>query len=986
MSRHQDQPTLFPNERPATRDSGPVTCLGVTFENDEARRAHFTEELRKKLQDPEFRKIEGFPIGSDEDILNLSDPPYYTACPNPWIADFIAEWEADKRRTEDKGLRTESNTSSLSPHSSKLSPDSTQSSSLSPQHSSYHREPFAADVSEGKNDPIYNAHSYHTNVPHKAIMRYILHYTQPGDIVFDGFCGTGMTGVAAQMCGDREAVISLGYQVKPDGTILREETDEDGKKVWRPFSKLGVRRAILNDLSPAATFIAYNYNTPVDVAAFEKEAKRILKEVEAECGWMYETLHMDGKTKGKINYTVWSDVFVCPDCAGEVIFWDAAVDKAGGKVRDEFPCPHCRALLTKRRMERAWTVKYDSVLGETVRQAKQAPVLINYSVGKKRHEKTPDREDQALIEKIDGMEIPYWFPTDELPDGFNTRQPKGSHGITHVHHFYTKRNLWVLAAILSRSSHLNVPTFKVWLTSGMIRTTKMYKYMPTLNRNGELTDRRTGIVSGTLYIPSMVDENSAFILYRSKINDFLFLMKNNLCVVSTQSSINIESKNKYDYIFIDPPFGSNINYSELNFLWESWLNVWTNNKPEAIENSVQGKGPVEYRQLMTACFQEAYRILKPGHWMTVEFSNTKASVWNSIQTALADAGFIVANVSALDKKQGSFKAVTTPTAVKQDLVISAYKPNGGFEERFLKEAKTEEGVWDFVRTHLQYLPVSKQQGALLQFIPERDPRILFDQMVAYYVRKGHLVPVSSQEFQLGLSQRFIERDGMYFLSDQVAEYDRRKMTSGELKQMSMFVSDEASAIQWLRQLIKEKPQTFSDINPQFMQQLGGWSKNEAQLDLRELLNQNFLCYDGKGPIPAQIVSWMMKSSTLRELISRESRAMSDESNNSGLEAQNSELRCKAADRRYVPDPNKAGDLEKLREKALLKEFEEYKETKKKLKVFRLEAVRAGFKKAWQERDYAVIVAVADKIPGSVLEEDPKLLMWYDQAVTRMGGA
>ena len=144
------------------KPSGPVTCLGMTFENDEARRAHFAEKLREFLADPEFRKIEGFPIGSDEDILNLSDPPYYTACPNPWIADFIAEWEADKRRTEDKGLRTESNTSSLSPHSSKLSPDSTQSSSLSPQHSSYHREPFAADVSEGKNDPIYNAHSYHT--------------------------------------------------------------------------------------------------------------------------------------------------------------------------------------------------------------------------------------------------------------------------------------------------------------------------------------------------------------------------------------------------------------------------------------------------------------------------------------------------------------------------------------------------------------------------------------------------------------------------------------------------------------------------------------------------------------------------------------------------------------------------------------------------------------------------------------------------------
>ena len=35
------------------------------------------------------RNIEGFPIGSDEDIIALSRPHYYTACPNPFIADFI---------------------------------------------------------------------------------------------------------------------------------------------------------------------------------------------------------------------------------------------------------------------------------------------------------------------------------------------------------------------------------------------------------------------------------------------------------------------------------------------------------------------------------------------------------------------------------------------------------------------------------------------------------------------------------------------------------------------------------------------------------------------------------------------------------------------------------------------------------------------------------------------------------------------------------
>jgi hypothetical protein len=87
----------------------------------------------------------------------------------------------------------------------------------------------------------------------------------------------------------------------------------------------------------------------------------------------------------------------------------------------------------------------------------------------------------------------------------------------------------------------------------------------------------------------------------------------------------------------------------------------------------------------------------------------------------------------------------------------------------------------------------------------------------------------------------------------------------------------------------------------------------------------------------------------------------------------------------VPDPKKAGDLEKLRERALLREFEEYRESKqKRLKVFRLEAVRAGFKKAWQERDYATIITVARKIPENVLQEDPKLLMWFDQAITRTG--
>jgi len=227
----------------------------------------------------------------------------------------------------------------------------------------------------------------------------------------------------------------------------------------------------------------------------------------------------------------------------------------------------------------------------------------------------------------------------------------------------------------------------------------------------------------------------------------------------------------------------------------------------------------------------------------------------------------------------------------------------------------------------------------------------------------------SAAFQEGLSQRFSYRDGMYFLPDQVAEYDKKKLAAGGMEEMSLFVSDESSAIAWLRQLLKNKPQTSQDIYPLFIKELGGWLKHEKPLELSELLEQNFLRYDGKGEVPNQIHSYL--STNFKEL-----RKLLKDS---------PDLCVKGKDRWYVPDPNKAGDLEKLRERSLLKEFEDYRtSSQKRLKVFRIEAVRAGFKKAWQERDYTNIITVARRIPENVLQEDPKLLMWYDQALTRKG--
>lgn len=919
------------------KPSGPVTCLGRVFENDEKRRGHFRDRLREQL--PEIRKMPGFPKGTDEDILALSDPPYYTACPNPFIPEIVAEWQSQRAESED----------------------------------SYHREPYAADVSEGKNDPIYNAHSYHTKVPHKAIMRYILHYTNPGDIVFDGFAGTGMTGVAAQLCGDRAVVESLGYKVETDGTILQHE---DG--TWMPFSKLGARRAILNDLSPAASFIAYNYNTPVNPARFKQEAERILEEVEHECGWMYLTLHHPNSEQlsraldlmktdphhlaadqdlpwGRINYTVWSDVFVCPHCATELIFWEAAVDKGAGKVKDVFPCPQCHAEVTKKALGRAWTTFYDDVIQETVKQAKQVPVLINYSMGKTRKEKSPDAFDAALLQVIHNEAIPHWFPTDRMPEGYNTRQPKESHGITRVHQFYTKRNIRTLAVAYSQSSRGRV---LFWDTSAMIRTSKLYKF--TL-------DRKMGTVSGTLYIPSLWTENSPIKLLRSKIGALMFQSIDFGGISTNSLDHSILPAHMVDYIFIDPPFGANIMYSELNFLWEAWLKVFTNNEAEAIVNSVQGKGVPEYQQLMADSFREAFRVLKPGRWMTVEFSNTQTRIWSAIQQAIQQAGFVIANVAALDKQQGSFKAVTTTTAVKKDLVISAYKPSDMMTHRVEEGQYEDAGVLAFVDEHLRQLPVFFGSKGQAEPIEERTPRSIYDRFVGYYVAHGWPLPITnSADFQRLLTEKYPVRDGMIFLDDQVLEYDQKRILVKEFVQADLFVSNESSAIEWIRQKLMTKPRTYQELQPAFMQTIQHIDKYEQLPELRAILEDNFLQYDGDPVMPERLVRYL--------------RANYPKYRGDSV---TDEMRQKMKEHWYVPDPNRMADIEKIRQKKLWKEFEGYVEesrkSSKRLKTFRSEVVKAGFQTLWTTKDYAAIVLVGDHLPATAVNEDLFLTQFISNA-------
>jgi len=755
-----------------------------------------------------------------------------------------------------------------------------------------------------------------------------------------------MTGVAAQLCGDRKVVESLGYRVDEKGVVY------DGEK---KISRLGARKAVLNDLSPAATFIAYNYNTPVNARAFEREAKRILAEVEAECGWMYETRHVppspqgrgnEGEgVKGRINYTIWSDVFRCPHCGQEMVFWDVAVDQKAGGVKDTWVCQNCGTLLAKnpkkesgaQRVERVMDTVIDRALGRTIQQARQVPVLINYTVGKEHKEKVPDKDDLALIQKIENGEISYHFPIEKIPIGDKTTEPIRV-GITNVHHFYALRSLWVLAVIYFKTN--DNPLFLGALISVLQGLSKLQRFRP----NSTFPNM---ILSGTLYVGSMIREWNVINWFDGKIRGLIRSLPNRKAIKKGSSIIETQSSTKFDctiesrvdYLFIDPPFGGNLMYSELNFLWEAWLRVYTNNQNEAIMNKEQRKGLNEYQSLMEACFTEFYRLLKPGRWMTVEFHNSQNSVWNAIQEGLMAAGFIVADVRTLDKQQNTFNQATASVAVKQDLIISAYRPQADFERKFALEGGSAAGAWDFVRQHLEQLPMPNLDSAngveMIEVQRERMPFLLYDRMVAYHFLRGLSIPLSSAEFYQGLSERWLVRDGMVFTSAQTSIYDRMSMKAGHKPQLSIFVTDETSAIQWLATELNAEsghgPQTYAEISPRFMQQLFQ-EKHEKLPELKQILEDNFL--------PDKEMRW------------------------------------------FVPDAENQEHLKKQREVSLLREFKGYLGGKGRLELFRIEAVRSGFSKAWGEHDYDTIIRVAERLPEQVLLDEPQLKLYYDNALNR----
>lgn len=481
-----------------------------------------------------------------------------------------------------------------------LPPVSSRVMDLSPK-----RIPERITVTKTKSS--YRAHSYHTKVPPEAITPFIEALSQPGDVILDLFSGSGMTGVAA---------LSVD------------------------------RSAILSDLSPAAVHISRNYNTPCSPTDFQAALDLLEKAVAPTMRWLYMPVQQSGQT---VEYTTWSDVFQCCECAGNILYWNV-VKTAGATDAKGLTCPHCQSYVRKADLK--WL--------------REMPVQSHVSEGSTRiksHDPTDD--ELALIEEATQTPIPYWVP--HVPFGSEREMWRASHlamGITEVSLFFTRRNLHALAAL--RHAIVSV-------SDGRIREALMFAFTACVNRASRRyqwnAKRPTNVMTGTLYISSLRYEWNVWSLFRRKAAD---VKRYFATFPKTSAAVQVMNRSATDLscipdasipmIFMDPPFGSNIFYADSSLLWEAWLGSLTDNTEEIVVNKSRGrvgggKTLDDYGILMAKAFSEVSRVLAPTGYAVLAFSNSDDRVWLEIQKAIVIARLETASVHILDKGQPSIKGV-----------------------------------------------------------------------------------------------------------------------------------------------------------------------------------------------------------------------------------------------------------------------------------------------------------------------------------------
>lgn len=598
-----------------------------------------------------------------------------------------------------------------------------------PETDDYDVPAFNKPIETTKATAIYNMHTYWSKKPHDAIRQYIQHYTKQEDLVLDPFCGSGGTALAALMDG---------------------------------------RKAIAIDRSPAATFITKNYCTPVDINELMQAFEELKAKVKPEIEWLYETRCDRCDGKATTAYTVYSQVFQCPRCLEKIPLFDCVESEgktAKGKPKKISVCPYC---YEKGHVEEIKTSseKFGSV-----------PVLVSYlcengckqKKDERRHNDSNPKKreffrkyDLGKISEIDSRDIPYWYPKNRMMNApedqvcWGVKWRAGTSNFRTVDELFTKRNLWALAAIKnSARSNPYKDVFYFGLSAVSLALSRMQRYSPT-------SGFPNMVLAGTYYTPQIGREIEVFSWFEGKINALLKGFKllssqiRNEVIISTSDARNkYLSDNSVDYIFTDPPYAEKIQYGELNFIWEAWLNLDTNwHDDEIIVNHVRGKTEVDWADMMKKAMFQCYKVLKPGRWISLCYHDTSEGTWSLIQDIMSEIGFIPDKSDSalfIDTSQKSFNQLTADKVTKRDLVINFQKPNVSE----LRPTELLTGAED--EKTFQEKVISIIVEYLSSNIEATKDRI-YDEVVSRMVRKGRMEAFNFDEILNQIAEQ-IEAEG-----------------------------------------------------------------------------------------------------------------------------------------------------------------------------------------------------------------------------------
>ena len=514
-----------------------------------------------------------------------------------------------------------------------------------------------------RTDSVYNCHSYLTKCPIGAIDPFIEQFTAEGEVVLDMFAGSGMTGIASAMQG---------------------------------------RRASLNDISVLGQHIARGYLTEVSPTALREAAGHVVQKTKKALGGMYTTRrHSDGMLL-ELKRTVWSFTYVCPECSEPMVYFHHLKEKGTAQPKE---CPKCGEKFVRRSWPKATDVPVQVVVtgedGKLVDQDVQEIDIEAIDLASK-----DPRQDQVPSR-----------PIEEDREMFR-RSALAKHGLTETRSFFSPRNAIALVELWNAINRIRNERLRVKLrfafTAILPRASRRYQWGPKRPLNAQ---------NQTYYIAPVYYEWNVLDLFARKVEAAirsdgqvfravpLFAHDVETCVqynLSSADALEHVEDETIDYVFTDPPFGSNIFYSDMNLFQEAWIGSTTEHTREAVMHTTGKKktgAASRYEALLRGAFGEAFRALKPGRFMSVVFGNSKGSIWGLVQRELRDAGFdsVPVHVAILDKGQRSVKGLNSGSenVVTVDLVMTVRKPDSG--EKREAELPKEAGASDLLESALRSL-------------------------------------------------------------------------------------------------------------------------------------------------------------------------------------------------------------------------------------------------------------------------------------------